>query len=176
MCGGLKSGAMSVAGMLGRNQTLFLRSTEIATFSCTSTRKDALKKHQASQQHNKSALEELGVQIGPNGNPLVGTPPFEVFSEVLAKLQSGSSAKKIDRGGTRDRLKNIKFCLLEANQETDKACMQSVATMVSLRDERHGRLLLWFADCTRNLEVRRGTFWSLAGLCLSNRREFGKGN
>ena len=48
---------------------------------------------------------------------MVGTSPFEVFSEVLAKLQSGASARNIDRGGARDRLKNIKFCVLEAKQK-----------------------------------------------------------
>ena len=63
-----------------------------------------------------SVLEELGVQVGPNGNPLVGALPFEVFSEALAKLQSGVNARKIDRGGTRDRLKNIRFYLLEAKK------------------------------------------------------------
>ena len=36
--------------------------------------------------------------------------------------------------------------------------MNSVATMVLLRDNRHGRLLLRFAACARNLEVRRVTF------------------
>ena len=72
----------------------------------------------------------------------VGAPPFEVFSEVLAKLHSGASARHIARGGTGDRLKNIKFCLMEAKQERDRAFMQSDATMVLLRDERHGRLLL----------------------------------
>ena len=101
---------------LGRNQALFLR-TEIATFSCTSTRNDALNKHQASQQHKKSVLEELGALVGPNGNPLVGRPPFEVFSEVLAKVQSGTSARRVDRDGTGDRLRNSRFCLLEAKQE-----------------------------------------------------------
>ena len=35
--------------------------------------------------------------------------------------------------------------------------MKSVATMVLLRDDRHGILLLRFVACTRNLEVRRGT-------------------
>ena len=60
------------------------------------------------------------VQVGLNGNLLVGTPPFEVVSEVLTKLQSGTSARKIDRGGTGDRLRNIRFCLLEAKQETDR--------------------------------------------------------
>jgi len=39
--------------------------------------------------------------------------------------------------------------------------MKSVATMVLLRDEKHGRLLLRFAYCTRNLEVRRGTLGAL---------------
>ena len=71
-----------------------------------------MRKHQASRQHQKSVLEELGVQVGPNGNPLVGTLPFKVFSEVFAKLKSGMSARKIDRGGTGGRLRNIRICLL----------------------------------------------------------------
>ena len=144
MCGGFGIGCDVCCRMLGRNQALFLR-TEMATFSCTNARKDALKKHQASQQHNKSVLEEQGVQVGPTGNPLVGTPPFEVFSEVLAKLQSGSSARKKDRGGTRGWLEHIKFCLVEANQETVKALMKSAATTVLLPDERRCRLLVRFA-------------------------------
>ena len=76
---------------------------------------------------------------------------------MFAKLQSGMGARKIDRDGTGDRLKIIRFCLLEAKQERDRAFMQSVATMVLLRDETHGKLLLRFAACTRNLEIRRGT-------------------
>ena len=78
----------------------FFLHTDMATFSCTTTRKDALRKHQASRQQRKSVLEELGAHVGPNGNLLVGALPFEVFSEVLAKLQNGMSARKIDRGGT----------------------------------------------------------------------------
>ena len=77
---------------------------------------------------------------------------------MLAELQSGTSAKKNDGGGTMDWLKNNKFSLLEAKQEIDRAFMNIAATMVLLRDERHGRLLLRFATCTKNLEVRRGTF------------------
>ena len=128
MCGGFGIGCDVCCRMLGRSQTLCLR-IEMATLSCTNTRNDALNKHQASRQHQKSVLEELGVQVGPNGNPLVGTPPFEVFSEVLAKLQSGTSARKIDRGSAGNRLKkkqhkqnktNISFCLLEAKQENKK--------------------------------------------------------
>jgi hypothetical protein len=103
-------------------------------------------------------LEELGVQFGPNGNPLGGALPFEVFSEALAKLQSGASARNIDRGGTGDQLRNIRVLFLEAKQEKrDRVFMKSVATMVLLREERHGRLLLRLAACTRNLEIRRGT-------------------
>ena len=96
VCGGFGIGCEVVCcRMLGRNEALFVR-TEMATFSCTNTRKDALRKHQASRQHEKSVLEELGGPIGPSGNPLVGALPFEVFSEVFAKLQSGMSARKID--------------------------------------------------------------------------------
>ena len=56
----------------------------------------------------------MGVQVG---NPLVGALPFEVFSELLAKLQSGMRAVKIDRGSAGDRFRHIRFCLLEAKQE-----------------------------------------------------------
>ena len=62
-------------------------------------------------------LQELGFQLGPKGKPLVGTLPSEVFSEVLANLQSGISARKMDRGGSGGRLRNVKFCLLEAKHE-----------------------------------------------------------
>ena len=41
--------------------------------------------------------------------------------------------------------------------------MKSAATMVLLQDKRHGRLLLRFATCTRNLEVRRCTLGVVRG-------------
>ena len=104
--------------MLGRSQTLFFLRTDMAPFSCTSTLKDALKKHQASQHRKKSVLEELCVNVCPMATRWSGRR-LEVFSEVLATLQSGANAKKIDRGDTRGRLKNSMFCLLEAKQETD---------------------------------------------------------
>ncbi|MFM7986148.1 MAG: hypothetical protein ACKPKO_43235, partial [Candidatus Fonsibacter sp.] len=57
----------------------------------TNTRNHALKKHQTSEQHDKSVLEELGIQVGPK-------LPLEVFREVFSKLQSGMSARQLDRG------------------------------------------------------------------------------
>jgi hypothetical protein len=121
--------------MLGRSQVFFI-CTEMATFSCTATRKVTLRKHQASRQHQKSVLQELGVQVDPKGNPLVGTLPSEVFREVLANLQSGISARKMDRGGSGGRLRNVRFCLLEATHEKDSGFIKSVATMALHRDEK----------------------------------------
>ena len=54
--------------------------------------------------------------------------------------------------------------------------MNSVANMVVLRDERHGRLLLRFAACTRNLEVRRGTLGVARGYGSPATVNLGKGN
>jgi hypothetical protein len=130
---------------------------EFATFSCQSIRKDILKKHQASLQHQKSVLLALGVNLGPNGAPLLGAPPLELFKQVLAQVQRGESLRSIDAGGTGDRMKNIKFCLLESMMEADREFMKRAAALVLLRDERHGRLLLRYAACTRDLETRRGT-------------------
>ena len=130
---------------------------EFATFSCQSIRKDILKKHQASLQRQKSVLLALGVNLGPNGAPLLGAPPLELFKQVLAQVQRGESLRSIDAGGTGDRMKNIKFCLLESMMEADREFMKRAAALVLLRDERHGRLLLRYAACTRDLETRRGT-------------------
>ncbi|MFM7979285.1 MAG: hypothetical protein ACKPKO_08220, partial [Candidatus Fonsibacter sp.] len=80
-------------------------------------RNDSLWTPQASQQHQHSVLQYLGIQAGPKGNPLVGTLPVEVLTEVFFQLQSGISARNIDLGGTGDRLKNIRFCLMEAKSE-----------------------------------------------------------
>ncbi|MFM7988994.1 MAG: hypothetical protein ACKPKO_57745, partial [Candidatus Fonsibacter sp.] len=81
VCGGFGIGCKVCCRMLGREEPLFLR-TEMATLYCTNPRKDALKKHQTSEQHDKSVLEELGNQVGQK-------LPLEVFSEVFSTLQSG---------------------------------------------------------------------------------------
>ena len=101
VCGGFEIGCEICSRLLDKIKTVFIR-TEMATFSCASARKDALRKHQLSQQHQKSVLQELGFQLGPKGKPLVGKLPSEVFREVLAN---------------RDRLRNVRFCLLEAKHE-----------------------------------------------------------
>ena len=106
----------------------------MATFSCTSTHTKIYKKRQLSQQHKKSVLQELGFQLGPKGKPLVGALPSEVFREALAKLQNGISARKMDRGGSGDRLWNVRFCLLDAKHEKDRDFIKSAATMVLHRD------------------------------------------
>ncbi|MFM7985755.1 MAG: hypothetical protein ACKPKO_41220, partial [Candidatus Fonsibacter sp.] len=77
--------------------------------------------------------------------PLVGTLPLEVFSEVFSELQSGTSARKTSRGGTRDRLKNIKLCLMEAKSDREREFMKKAATMVLL--ETRGMAYCCFGGC-----------------------------
>ena len=57
-----------------------------------------------------------------------------------------------------------------------KAFMKCDATMVLLRDEMHGRLLLRFCSLHEELGGPTGYLGSFAGLWLSNRRYFGKVN
>ncbi|MFM7989404.1 MAG: hypothetical protein ACKPKO_59830, partial [Candidatus Fonsibacter sp.] len=75
---------------------------------------------------------------------------MDVFNEVFAKLQCGMRARKIDLGGTRDGLKNVRFCFMEPESEMGRDIMKSAATMVLPRDILHGRLLLvlgtWRSD------------------------------
>ncbi|MFM7979046.1 MAG: hypothetical protein ACKPKO_06980, partial [Candidatus Fonsibacter sp.] len=82
-----------------------------------------MKNHQTSEQHEKSVLEELGIQVGPK-------LPLEVFSQAFSKLQSGLSARKIDRGGTVDRLKNLRFWFDGGQSIKGEGCNNEVATMV----------------------------------------------
>jgi hypothetical protein len=131
--------------MLDKSQVLFIR-IEMATFSCTSARKDAVMKNQASLQRRKAVLQEFGGPSWPQGQP-VGR------GTACRGLQRQTAV----RDEYQDRLRNIRFCLLEAKQERDRDSMKSVATMVLFRDEGHGILLIRLAACTRNLEVRQGT-------------------
>ena len=54
--GGFGIGCEVCFRMLDMNRALFCR-TEMATCSCTTTRKDLLRKHQATQQHQKSVFQ-----------------------------------------------------------------------------------------------------------------------
>ncbi|MFM7982566.1 MAG: hypothetical protein ACKPKO_24915, partial [Candidatus Fonsibacter sp.] len=78
MHGGFGIGCDVCCRMLGKNEALFLR-IEMSTFSCANPRTDEVRKRQASQHHQKSVLAYLGIQVGPNGNLLVGTLHVEVF-------------------------------------------------------------------------------------------------
>jgi len=151
---GIGCDACSQANAAGQ---LHLSRMELATFSCQTPRKDLLRKHQATAQHQKSVLQALGVDLGPRGTPLLGAPSLEAFNEVLAQVLRGESMRAMDQGGTGDRMKNMRFCLLEALMEEDRAFIRRAKTMVLLRDERRGRLVVRYAACTGDLETRRGT-------------------
>ena len=60
------------------------------------------------------------------------------------------------QGGTSDRLKNTRLCLLEALVEENRVFLERSETMVLIRDKRHGRLLLRAAACANTLEARHG--------------------
>jgi hypothetical protein len=94
---------------------------------------------------------------------LVGTLPFEVFSEVLAKLHSGMSAKSIDLGGKGDRLRNIRFCLLATKQERDRDFMKSDATMVLLRDGKAWQIVASVRSSNSEVGGPTGYLGSLCG-------------
>jgi hypothetical protein len=141
----------------GQSKSSTLVRGDFAAFKSTALRVDVLRRHQASAQHRRCVLEALEVNLGPKGLALVGAPPLSAFTEALAKLQTGESARRMDQGGTGDRMKNMRFCLLEALAEVNREFLQRSATLVLMRDERHGRLLIRFAACTKTLETKRGT-------------------
>ena len=58
----------------------------------------------------------------------------------------------------------------------DRHFIKSVAAMVLHRDGRHGRLLLRFAACNRNLEVRWGTVGVMRGYGSPTAENLVKGN
>ncbi len=120
-------------------------------------RKDLFSKHQKTDQHRKAVLLLLGMPLSPNGVPLVGVLELQVFEDALARLREGTSARRMDNGGTGETNKHIRWCVLEALASQDRAFLREAVTMVICRDERHGRLLVRYAACKPNLESRRGT-------------------
>ena len=52
--------------------------------------------------------------ILPEGPFLAGSAALHVLTEALAGLQNGESARRMGLGGTVDRMKNVRLCLVEA--------------------------------------------------------------
>ena len=68
-----------------------------------------------------------------------------MFTEALAGLQNGESARRMDLGGTGDRTVWVRR-LVEVNREF----MKRAATMVLMREKWHGQLIA-------SLEIRHAT-------------------
>ena len=76
---------------------------------------------------------------------------------MVAQELCGFWKEALERRQATDILQGTPFCLLEALLEADRAFIRNAKTMVLLRDERHGRLVIRYAACTGDLETRRGT-------------------
>ncbi len=82
-------------------------------------------------------------------------PPLEEFQACLGKLEAGRSMR--DKAGPSDKSILVRWCVTEAILEQSRGDLEKCITLVLLRDERHGRLLLRYRGCKPDLTVASGT-------------------
>ena len=111
-----------------------------------------LAKHAESKEHKAAATQEFG----PTGHPVGRAPAVEEFQKMLAELERGTSTRCLAKGTTSTKVRGIVWCLVEAMKEKDRKFLSKARSIVLIRDESGGRLLVRFGAVDKDLQVRRG--------------------
>ena len=110
------------------------------------------KKHEDCKFH-KDAL--LHCTTG-TGALLSGVAPSaKEFQSCLRRMRKGRSAR--DGGGSSDKTNLMRWCISEAMLDEHRAAARKCSSVVLIRDERHGKLMVRFRLCeSATLNVRSG--------------------
>lgn len=126
--------------------------------------------HQQSKAHVDAVKEYLGVDVGPRGLTVAGSPPVASFKQVWDNACAGIAPKKGSRGiGKALKIRRLEACLVAGIKILDRRFVSSPGAVLGLtRDERRQRLLLQFRGCNDDLQVRNGI--------LGQAKHFGTGS
>ena len=120
----------------------------------------ALRRHAKTKVHKEGVLQLLGVEVGPTGGCVVGTPPLGDFQALLTRMEEGeserSSSRRVSGSKCSTKARRMRWALVEALREQDREFLGKATTIVLCRDERESRLLVRFGACSADLQVRRG--------------------
>jgi hypothetical protein len=119
-----------------------------------------LQRHARSQVHRQAVLHLLGVSVGPTGGCLSGAPTMDSFRQLLLRMEEGegerASARRQSGAKCSRKSRNMRWAIVEALREKDRAFLRKCTTIVLMRDERHTRLLVRYCASDKHLNVRRG--------------------
>lgn len=109
-----------------------------------------LERHSSSKIHREAVLHW---EVAKQGSVPVMAPPQEEFQETLVKFRRGDSARSQGSGGASDKVVFMRWCLSEALLDRYRTALRNAWTIVLVRDERHGKLLIRFRATLKDMSV-----------------------
>jgi hypothetical protein len=108
-----------------------------------------LRRHHQSRRHIANTCNKLGINLGPTGLPTTSAPTTEQFMAVWE-----SSARNADAPASMSTWKHSKIqkCLVQALLRRDRELVTQATTLVIIRDESKGVLLVRVRLCTAALQ------------------------
>jgi hypothetical protein len=110
----------------------------------------ALQRHHDSRRHLANVATFLGICTGPSGLPVGSAPPSEEF---LAVWQAANN-QGVAEVGSRKRVRKLQGCLVAAMLHQERGFLAQAKTLVLIRDESKGVLLLRARACTVSLQYQ----------------------
>ncbi len=110
-----------------------------------------LRRHHQSKSHRRQVMNHLGLTVGPTGVPTATAPSAEEFINVWKAASKGSLHVN---GMQSCKVAQLQTCIMKALREKDRAFVRKATTLVLLRDESKGRVLVRARAATASLESR----------------------
>ena len=108
-----------------------------------------LERHHVSNGHRRNMTAFLGLAVGPSGFPTAGAPTFCDFLQVWRARN-----KAADAVGWRGKCQQMRACLYEALRKDRQAFLRRAETIMLIRDESKGLLLVRLMACDVDLNTR----------------------
>ena len=110
-------------------------------------------RHENSHFHKQSLLHAVSPVASLPLSALA--PPVAEFQKCLIDMRKGRSARH--GGGSSDKTYLMRWCLTEAMQDQRRAAARQSSSVVLIRDERRGKMMVRFRLCeSKTLNVRSG--------------------
>ncbi|CAJ1390023.1 unnamed protein product, partial [Effrenium voratum] len=107
------------------------------------------------RKHSKTRIHQEALQAWHDkSKSACSAPPRKDFEKALEGLRKGRSAR--DGGGSSDQATLTRWCLTEACLQEARSALRTCKSLVIIRDERAGKLMLRFRATLRDMSVLTG--------------------
>ena len=121
------------------------------TFASRNRDFQILNRHHMSKGHRLQVAKYLGLAVGPRGGFIGGAPPAALFKRVWESAPRGQTGVE---GASRFKASWIQRCLVQAIRERNRVFINNATTMVLLRDESKGTVILRARAASATLECK----------------------